>query len=434
MERHFNELQRAGLTIFAIRNLVHDLGNIPYNQIDAALGAVGLTAGTAAYQSAKFLAKNSKRVLNYMSKKDKSFANTPDTAEATPTVKRSTRDPKSLKNAKAMSRLRGANDDDEDMQIAADLVKGSELSTARAASVAGTGGTGMARGNQETPIYKQVPVYGFPNTHTVVLPWTNYYSVITPANLGESNVGLEFRLNCPYDIFPMSINNVPTAGSAISEGRYNTKYGGGTTWPNPLVPFPTSTSAGTNAFSEAPQWREVWDSLYTFYTVLGVHYKITIQNPYRAIGNDIVIAETKESFSVANGGINMPGGRFFKEMEYWPGLKWHVIKSINDGTDDNSYATIEGYYKPGDISRNVQNDEDVKTWTLINNTPLLTERLRLFVGNASFNETQKAGGCNIKVQMKYIVQYKDLKIEVKYPTAAQTPYNIAFPTDILRTV
>jgi len=351
---------------------------------------------------------------------------TPDTADER-TPKRLRSQPNLLKNAQALKEM--SSKDDEDMQLAADLVKGGELSSARAASSGAS--TAVGRGNQETPIYNQVAHYGMPNTTTVVLPWTNYYTIVTPPNNGASNVGVELRLNSVYDIFPQSTNTA-TAGANITEGRYTKKYIGNGTWPNPLLEYPKSSQA--DGTSEYPQWRAVWDKLYSYYTVLGCHFKITIHNPRNLLKHDCVVAWGMDSFSVANGGINYPGGRKLSEMEYWPGLQWKVVKSYNNGEDDETYQVIEGYYKPGMINRNVQNDEDVKTWTAVGALPILTERLRMFFGNAAFNTSNDSVGVGIKVQMKYIVQYKDLVLNVMYPASGQTAFNVAFPTDVLTAV
>lgn len=346
---------------------------------------------------------------------------TPDTADER-SPKRLRSQPNSLRNAQAL-----ANMSKKDNDVEMEAVQPNQLARASVQTQANIGRAGA----QETPIYKQVPHYGMPNTTTVVLPWTNYLSVITPPNASSTNVGVKYRMNSVYDIFPQSTNSA-VGGAAITEGRYTSKYTGQSTWPATLVNFPIQPTPGANYTTEAPQWRGVWDKFYTYYTVLGCHYKITVHNPRRVIGKDVTIAKGFDSFSVANPGINYPEGRPIHEMEYWPGLSWHRAKSYANGEDDENYTVIEGYWKPGMVERNVQNDEDVKTWTKVNETPLLTEQMRLFFTNGEFNVDSVECGIAMKIQLEYIVQFKDLNVNTMYPAQNQTAFAVNIPTDIIK--
>jgi hypothetical protein len=312
--------------------------------------------------------------------------------------------------------------DDQDMEQAAPL----ETAMVMARGMASAPGT---LGNGETPVDKwQTPHYGLPKTTTVILPITTYF---TPVTFGDfKTIVCQFRMNSPYDCSMRSLGT-PTPGSAIAEGVYNVQPGTGTTWPNPAVTYPT-----TNALVslEAPQWRDYYDKLYQKYTVLGCEFTLTVMNPRHARGRDVTIAHGFDAFSAANGGRVFPQEKPLNDMEFWPGLKWHVIQSSNDETQDGTITTIRGRYRPGQVERNVQNDEDVKTWTNVKSTPLLTEALTLFFGRASFNGNADKVALKCKMQLKYIVQYKDPKVEMLYPATGQTAFTLNIPTDVLSIV
>ena len=86
------------------------------------------------------------------------------------------------------------------------------------------------------------------------------------------------------------------------------------------------------------------------------------------------------------------------------------------------------------VKRNVKNDEDVKTWTATNSTPTdWTEAMTLNFWKAPFNQNgTDLSGVKIQVQLKYVVQFKDLKVQARYPaTALGSTIIQTLPTDAL---
>ena len=290
---------------------------------------------------------------------------------------------------------------------------------------------GMLRGAiKETKISPQTPHYGLPDTTTVILPYTQYITVVTNPTYNDNTINFELRLNSPYDCFKTGTNN-QTDGGPIGAGRYRVKPGTGTTWPNPAQPYPIQTSADPNQ-SEAPQWRDYFAKIYDVYSVLGVEYEITYHHPRSGRNSDMAVAYGINSSSNANAGRIFPDARMH-DMEYWPDLKWLVVKDQNDGKSDDSYAVIKGYYIPGSAKRNTQNDEDVKTWTKVTELPSLNEELRCHHSPAAFNNATGSIAVMCKIQLKYIVQFKDKKQSIRYP-ASQSAFAINIPTDIKRLV
>ena len=98
-------------------------------------------------------------------------------------------------------------------------------------------------------------------------------------------------------------------------------------------------------------------------------------------------------------------------------------------------TVIKGHYKPGMIKRNVINDGDVQTWTSTSAQTTPSLRDELFI--ACYKDPMAASpsgqiiGANFRINMKWIVQFKDLKVGARYPGAiSQATTTITPPTDI----
>ena len=102
----------------------------------------------------------------------------------------------------------------------------------------------------------------------------------------------------------------------------------------------------------------------------------------------------------------------------------HATQSKGEG-----YTVIRGTYKPGQAKRNIVNDGDVKTWTATGTAlPNLKELLTLnFCKHPlAYADTYNA---NMQISLKYIVQYKDLKQQARYPNTVTTDQDITLVLD-----
>ena len=230
--------------------------------------------------------------------------------------------------------------------------------------------------------------------------------------------------------------------------------------------FPEKFTNNATEATERPAWREYWAKLYEYYTVLGCEYEIIIHNPinvqqtemalmamsngstgtlganlvgqpagYSTMNTDIVCALQMDTYSDTSGstGNVMPLTRY-SEIRAYKNIRWYPIEG-------GKKTVIRGTYKPGQAKRNIVNDGDVKTWTATSVTlPNLKEILTLNFFNDPFyagttTPTYNASGfaatgghikgcANIEVNLKYIVQYKDLKVQARYPNTLQTDQDI----------
>jgi hypothetical protein len=218
----------------------------------------------------------------------------------------------------------------------------------------------------------------------------------------------------------------------------------------------------TAPVNERPAWFNFWAKLYDFYTVLGCEYKIIIHNPtdqYSSqiitgpattkyattaaadnvgalllapavsvptkLPTNIVVAEQFDTYSdtATSTGNVMPLTQY-EEIRQYKNIRWHQVK------DGGNTTVITGTYKPGQAKRNITNDGDVKTWTATTTTlPSLKEILTLNFFQDPLNITSNAAGvnnvgCNMEINLKYIIQFKDLKQQARYPNTITTDQDI----------
>ena len=326
------------------------------------------------------------------------------------------------------------DDEDEDMQLSADLVSGGGLSSNDGNRVStqlrsSAGGQPARKGSQETAVIPQTPHYGLPETITAVMPSTFYFSVLTDTTKDIMHFA-EFRLTSMIDQ-SISTFTTPTPSANYSRGLYNQclPTSNATAWPT----APNAISFPTTMAPDSSTWRTYYHKMYQYYRVLGIEYEFTIQNSQYNVGNDVLVATVIDTYSLQSAVNVHPLGTSVKtaEMEQWSDVRWHIVRSSIDGTQDGTFRTVKGYYKPGKVRNNVENDEDVTTWTKVGQSPDLTEKISIGFGKSPFNTSLLSSGCNVRVKMRKIVQYKDLNVAFRWPSASLTDIVLTAPDDIL---
>ena len=118
-------------------------------------------------------------------------------------------------------------------------------------------------------------------------------------------------------------------------------------------------------------------------------------------------------------------------MEQWPDVKFRRVASASENRAQ-AFETIKGFYRPGQNKNSVENDEDIKTWTKVGSLPSLTETMTVALSKAWDNAIVEPTGLNIRIDMRWIVQYKDTWPILHWPATIsdQISYNITVPQDI----
>ncbi|MCG0276764.1 MAG: hypothetical protein L5655_11555 [Thermosediminibacteraceae bacterium] len=292
-------------------------------------------------------------------------------------------------------------------------------------------------GAQETPLIYHSPSFGLPETHTAVLPMTIWFSVAGLDSTLDTNSTLTIRGTSPYDpvsTVPVSIGSRPaTIAAGTKQIAVNplSYAAGALSYPADANGTFPKTWAGT----EIPAWRDYFARLYEVYAVLGMHYRATIRTACSDGGADLTVMTATEAYGATSSGQKIPETFNLAESYAWKGFKYYNINNFdNDQAGRKDTMVVTGSYKPGQNRTNVRNDEDVKTWTPMTNQPSLTENVKIFFAKSPLGvaPTTKVG-CNVMLEIKYIVQFKDLKEQARWPQKDQTPFAQNLPTDIIQT-
>ena len=318
----------------------------------------------------------------------------------------------------------------------------------RVANQSGGGGLADTAGRTSETAVTIPPTitYGLQETHTTVLPAICWFSAPNLL-LDYKPKTFAFRLNSIYDL--MTVGTIQTD---VQDGnKFWTKKCGETNYAGGAATgyaFPSENWTYASGFY--PWYRDYWEKLYMYYTVLGCEYEIVISNPGIA-GRKALVAHSIQTVGSNNStsvslGIDVP----LKELYGMKNIHFDEIHGRDNGVGKNNVSIISGTYKPGTALRDVSNDGDVKLWHKTNTTgtgetPVYTERLQVMsylhpMSTAGVEADGVTGSTtspdflrsdvhlNFQVRLKYIVQFKQLRQEVRFPISGTTAGpNIQFP-------
>jgi len=294
--------------------------------------------------------------------------------------------------------------------------------------------------SKETPISRYPTLtYGLQETHTTILPFTFWFS--SACHTTGVPAVMKIRLNSIYNFITS-----PVDGALASGGIPVTA----TNYSRPIAPdgkgsnhmFPEGINDGT--FVEAPYWRNYWAQLYEYYTVLGCEYKITTGCVNTSSGFAAIVGHTIDSWSdaAAETGNITPTTNLSEAMSL-KGMQFDVLPAARPENGGQQMTVIQRRYIPGQAKRNIVNDGDVKTWTKTafngtspeNFVPTLKETLNLYFWRAPLanivSSNTEVTACNTQVELKWIVQFKDLRNLPRYPVTS--PAGTSVITNITNT-
>lgn len=296
---------------------------------------------------------------------------------------------------------------------------GAPVQEARAAN-GGQGGSGGGGVSKETPVMlNATPSYGLQETHTTMCNFNGWFAAVGLDH--ASPLVTEMRLTAPLDCFGTSLTALADGGTWV-KGLYNSPYNNGLTKDTAVSPtFPAVTPGGAYT-AERANWFNYWANIYEYYTVLRCDYEIIISNANGSAGNGVLTGWDFNTYSDTAGatGNKTPQNATLIDMLGYKQMKWTKNKAIHATSPNQEISIISGSYFPGQAARNVSNDGDVKTWSLVTAQPTLKEFLTLYFFKdplAFTKPTTGLPGCNVQYNLKYTVQFKDLKVNARYPTA-----------------
>lgn len=303
----------------------------------------------------------------------------------------------------------------------------------------------MANGGSNNPVSKETPIsryptltYGLPETYTTVLPWTGWCTMVI-GDTKQKPAILTVHMNRPTQLIehgmPSTDQTTPfltvTANTAFTQqGIFNvpgkadgTSFNTGCTYPATLA---------TDGTGQVPQWLPWYAKQYEYYTVLGTEYEIVLNNVRDVKGASVLIGIDWDGYSdtATTAGNIMPRNSVFTEVLNYKNIQWHRLEANRNNENDGYRKVIRGKYTPGQVKRNIINDGDVKTWTKTKpdgtiEIPNLKEDM-IICGWKDPLSGESTGNhpVNMQVTLKFIVQFKDLRLQLRYPHAGTTGQDV----------
>lgn len=285
---------------------------------------------------------------------------------------------------------------------------------AEVASLQAAGG-GMNHG-RETPvdpvakIYKTIP---WDETANTILPYVYYQPFNAPTLAQSTPVGLRFRLNSPYDCMVASNLSTWTPDDDIADLATGT----------PVI--------------ESTQWWNYWSKIYRHWTVVGSRYRIKLFHLTAQTGTDNQAEYSMWVYHHSNtnppifqrnadntGDIRVPD-RVRKWHRNGKLTQFRPNHSVNDRSSDPvGYTT--GSFAPGQIEGEVTDTQEDEVWVKVGGVPKLGQYCTIFLQPSddwdarknllAVNETLAPTKFMIKIEVEYLVQWKDLASTYEFVT------------------
>lgn len=274
------------------------------------------------------------------------------------------------------------------------------------ASRVGSSGVTAGRGHHgETQVTKKTTRFNpIDETEQVIMPYRTIGNMVCESNQRFATV-LTFRLNSIYDIIQESLTNA----------NYNTEK-----TPGPEI----QPDIGTGVI-QVPHYREYWKKLYNYWHVIkcdwtfhfrpSARYTETENVDYCLIAYEHGL-QTPPTYASLGGSPEVVENIPWFIRKYHPHTRMQPIQVFKAGADDHitdTWQSMSGSFKPGNIAHEVVEDEFNQIWHKWTEVPPTAEKLTIMLqpkdrsmdtdGYKLFN----ALTIRYVMTMEYTVQLKD---------------------------
>lgn len=249
---------------------------------------------------------------------------------------------------------------------------------------------------------------GIPKYYTTILPYEATVSQTSLATTqGQRNSMFQIRMNSIYDV-------LRTTTAWVSN-------------PNPVADSPDATV-------NIPYWRGHWDQYYEYWTVLECRYKIRVWNTTKVNDRDLGVfwgytGIQQPPLTESGGAAITDTDLTFDTFRRWKNFKQKLVKTMpaDAGAQiipryaDDYCVQIYGVYKPGDGVHEVVEDDLAQRWVRGNAVPKEQNNLSIILTRAPQTTGTTAMSFEMRVELEYVVQYKDQKEIWQFPRPNATP-------------
>ena len=194
-----------------------------------------------------------------------------------------------------------------------------------------------------------------------------------------------------------------------------------------------------DATVEKPYWRDYWAQFYEYWTVVECRYKIRVWNTTNV--NDRVLGVfwgytgiQQPPLTVSGGSLTTDVDLTYDSFRRWKGFKSALVHAAPDNAgarinplySDNYAVVIKGVYHPGNGTHEVVEDELAQTWIRGDAVPKEQNNLSIIITRGPMTTTATAMSYRARIELGYVVQYKDQKEIWQFPRSSTTNFNKAF--------
>lgn len=286
--------------------------------------------------------------------------------------------------------------------------------------------TDKQAGSNEARVKRAKPSYALPDTHTAIIPLKFYFC---SKNFNAYATTFEFTTNTLWDpinsSFQADTNN--PADRQWYRGLINESD----------VRYSIQDNM-ENLASEQFWYRDYFSQFYKHYHVMSTEISLTVQNKGTA-GIQVGILQYSDEtappvLTKTDGyGITIPVFDSWKRTKRFyigPGYSqagdsstrirnFHMGRKTIHETVTNGSAPTEALELHDVVNNKVQSE----MWTQVTNTPLHREYLKIYFWNDPLQHWDNSGAVNFELNMKCLVQFRDLKKFLEYPTGAFSQYS-----------
>ncbi|GLE09481.1 hypothetical protein PINS_up021187 [Pythium insidiosum] len=156
-------------------------------------------------------------------------------------------------------------------------------------------------------------------------------------------------------------------------------------------------------------------------------------NPETTVGQRAAVYIDKDVYTTSSTGNVMPltAAPMYYNSTY-KNVDKLIISERNNNDDPGWIKQYSGVWRPGEWSKNTLNAEAIKAWYAIGAgpDPQWVENLVILALMDEYTPNQ-FGNLNVFVDLRYVVQFKDLKQTFRYPTLGDTPVTLSCPDDVI---
>lgn len=267
--------------------------------------------------------------------------------------------------------------------------------------------------NAETEV-SNIPLYAslstpWPDTLQAVMP---YYLFTTGGSVPSGTTGniniLSLRLNSPYDVY-LDTSLTYTADAT------------------PVASAPSADAP--EATINAAMWYNYYKQYYNYYTVVATDVTVRFRNTTNTKKGELAVyrfihgRETPRYYETGSTAIHHRYKRLHPNMSFkFCAGNQEVTETTAAGYKHeevyDNWVEFSNMIKPGDVHHEVVEDELLEVWSLFDKVPATPEYMTFHI-QRSPRSSDTTMTYDTEIDIKYYVQFKDLKNSYRYITGGQ---------------